>query len=296
MRLPGLFVGARLGIRQLLPLRRLLPRATACAPAALGALVFSSGRTPKLAKASRACYTRGAMKFHRPDQRSYPPLVVGSVSDWDTWRSLCDPGAQPDCDVIELRVDALPESLSADDILAQRPALPVLLTLRHEAEGGRRRNWAEADRIRLALDLLPLATLLDWEIARLKGAEELVSEAKARGITLIGSGHDFRFTPAVSTLLALEDRGRKAGIDVAKFAFRINCAEDLPVGCELLEAARGPMALMGMGELGPTSRLLYAQMGSCLIYGYLGNTPAAPGQWPAAEFRRALGMLSAFDD
>lgn len=235
------------------------------------------------------------MKFSAPNQRVYPPNVVGSVSDWETWCRLCTADEQPDCDIVELRVDALPETLTSDEILALRCPKPVLLTLRHESEGGRRPRWNESARLELALKLLPMASLLDWEIARLRDASELLSEAKRRGVTIIGSGHDFRFTPAVSTLLALEDKGRRAGIDVAKFAFRINCADDLPVGCELLEAARGPMALMGMGDLGPTSRLIYAQMGSCLVYGYLGSHPSAPGQWPAAEFRRALGMLSAFE-
>lgn len=235
------------------------------------------------------------MKFHAPNQRVYPPQVVGAVTDWETWCRLCSSDEQADCDIVELRVDALPESITADEILASACPKPVLLTLRHESEGGHRRHWNEADRLALALKLLPMASLIDWEIARLRDAGELLSEAKKRGVTIIGSGHDFRFTPAVSTLLALEDRGRRTGIDVAKFAFRLNCADDLPVGCELLEAARGPMALMGMGDLGPTSRLLYAQMGSCLVYGYLGSRPSAPGQWPAAEFRRALGMLSAFE-
>ena len=43
-----------------------------------------------------------------------------------------------------------------------------------------------------------------------------------------------------------------------------------------------PVATMGMGPLAPVSRLLCAQCGSVLNYGYLGKTPTAPGQWDAA--------------
>ena len=49
------------------------------------------------------------------------------------------------------------------------------------------------------------------------------------------------------------------------------------------------MAVMGMDAMfGPFSRILYAEHGSCLIYGYLGDTPTAPGQWSAERFYRAL--------
>lgn len=232
------------------------------------------------------------MKFLHPAQRLYPPQVVGSVTDWETWLRVTEPGADPECDIVELRVDALSAELTPRQIMERPCARPVLLTLRHESEGGCRPCWQEAERIGLAKELLPMATLLDWEIARLSQARSLITEARKRGILIIGSSHDFVDTPAVSTMLALEDKGRTHRIDIAKFAFRLNTAADMNVGCELLEAARGPMALMGMGELGPTSRLLFSQLGSCLIYGFLGSKPAAPGQWKAADFRKALAMLT----
>lgn len=231
------------------------------------------------------------MKFLHPSQRPYPPLVVGAVSDWETWLSVSEPGADPECDIVELRVDALPSTITTAQLLERRCVKPLLITLRHASEGGCRPNWEETDRIEFARQLLPMADLLDWEIARIQEAKSLLSEARKRGITLIGSSHDFIDTPAVSTMLALEDKARAQRMDIAKFAFRLNAASDMSVGCELLEDARGPMALMGMGELGPTSRLLFSQLGSCLIYGYLGSKPSAPGQWKAGDFRRALGTL-----
>ena len=122
-------------------------------------------------------------------------------------------------------------------------------------------------------------------------AGELVQAAKAAGVLLIASNHDFEKTPPLEVLLEREAAARAAGADVVKFAFRLNCVDDMMVGVELLRRATGPMAVMGMGALGPVSRLLYAQQGSCLVYGYLGNTPTAPGQWSAELFRQSLQHL-----
>lgn len=213
--------------------------------------------------------------------------VVGSVPDWQTWCCMAACG-EPKCDWLELRVDALPVDLSVDRIMEQRPSLPVLITSRHQSEGGQRVWSSESERMRMAMELLPMATALDWEIAQLSHAPAVVQAAKNAGVTLIASAHDFDKTPSLNSMLEQEAIARAAGADVVKFAFRLHTAEDMMVGVELLRRASGPMAVMGMGPLGPVSRLLYAQHGSCLVYGYVGDTPTAPGQWAAEMFRLAL--------
>lgn len=213
--------------------------------------------------------------------------VVGSVSDWQTWCAAAKGEFASACDWVELRVDALPPDITVEQLLAQRPECPVLLTVRHESEGGCR-VMPENERLSLAIRLLPLATAVDWETAQLEHAQELVSAAKAAGVTVIASNHDFEKTPSIETLRQREALARSLGADIVKFAYRLNCAEDMMTGVELLRSADGPIAVMGMGPLGAVSRLLYVQHGSCLIYGYLGDTPTAPGQWSAALCRQAL--------
>ncbi len=51
------------------------------------------------------------------------------------------------------------------------------------------------------------------------------------------------------------------------------------------------MAAFGMGERGKASRVLGPLLGAPLTYGFAGNRPAAPGQWPLAELRKALDMF-----
>ena len=151
---------------------------------------------------------------------------------------------------------------------------------------------AEAERMALAMKLLPLATALDWETAQMEHAQELIAAAKAAGVLVIASNHDFEKTPDLATLQQREAFARSLGADVVKFAYRLHSAEDMMVGVQLLRQATGSMAVMGMGSLGAVSRLLYVQHGSNLIYGYLGNTPTAPGQWSAALCKTALASTA----
>lgn len=218
------------------------------------------------------------------------PLVVGSVSTAEAWNDACAADTLP-CDVVELRADGLPAETDWSALAQMSCCRPVLVTVRHESEGGLRPMSTE-ERLHIARALLPLASALDWEIALLPEAQELVAEAHAAGVSIIASAHDFEKTPSLETLQEKEQRARALGADVAKFAFRLHRAEDMMTGVELLRRATGTTTVMGMGSLGAVSRLLYAQHGACLVYGYLGDTPTAPGQWSAALCRRTLDAIA----
>ena len=217
------------------------------------------------------------------------PLVVGSVSDMAAWNAACAAETLP-CDAVELRADGLPDDTDWAMLADMKCCRPVLVTVRHESEGGLRPMSTE-ERLRIARTLLPLAAALDWEIAQLPEALELVAEAHAAGVPIIASAHDFEKTPDLESLLEKEQAARALGADVAKFAFRLHCAEDMMTGVQLMRRASGTTTAMGMGPLGAVSRLLYAQHGACLVYGYLGDTPTAPGQWSAALCRQSLDAL-----
>ncbi len=209
------------------------------------------------------------------------------MSNWQTW---CREVVKEDlpCQWAELRMDALPPELTVEEIMDVFPRVGVLLTPRHRSEGGLR-EWSDEERLRLTMDLLPMAVAVDWEAALLPQAQELVQAAKERDVTVIASHHDFEKTPTVEAMLEIEAAARAAGADMVKFAFRVTSMEEVMVGVELLQRATGPLAVMGMDAMfGPFSRILYAEHGSELIYGYLGDTPTAPGQWSAERFYRAL--------
>lgn len=218
------------------------------------------------------------------------PLVVGSVSSLSAWQAACA-AEQLSCDVVELRADGLAAATDWAALAAHTCCRPVLVTVRHESEGGMRPISPE-ERMHTAMALLPLASALDWEIAHLDTAQELVAQAHTAGVPIIASAHDFEKTPAPEYMISLESQARAMGADVVKFAFRLHRAEDMLAGVEVLRQASGPISVMGMGPLGAVSRLLYAQHGACLVYGYLGDTPTAPGQWAAALCRRTLDAMA----
>ena len=213
--------------------------------------------------------------------------IVGCITDWQLWRQAVEGSLPLPCDVVELRVDALPPDVSYDDVLARPCPKPLLVTVRDAAEGGAR-EMPYVLRSAWALKLLPMAAMLDWELANLEKAPAMAQLVHAAGVQLVASFHDFNGTPALDDLLAKERRARELGADIAKFAFRLHSEQDMQVGLDLLSRATGPVAVMGMGPQAAQSRLLYARQGSRLVYGYLGQTPAAPGQTSAAYLQAHL--------
>jgi 3-dehydroquinate dehydratase-1 len=81
------------------------------------------------------------------------------------------------------------------------------------------------------------------------------------------------------------------GVAAVKFAAVTNSAAELERLLSLFSAKqRTPLSVMGMGELGKVSRLLFAKLGSCLNYGYF-DEATVPGQWHAARLKTLLAEL-----
>ena len=209
--------------------------------------------------------------------------VVGVISRQSDWEELSQ-SEQP-CDWVELRLDALPESARLLPLSIPCPK-PLLLTPRHISEGGNC-DWTEEERVELIRRLLPTATALDWEIAQLGSARELIAAARARGVAIIASAHYFNSMPSLAEMRDLESRAIAAGADIVKIAFTPADEAQMAAGVDFLQQPRQGIraAVMGMGPLAAASRALYTRHGSALLYGYLGHTPTAPGQLSAAECR-----------
>lgn len=216
-----------------------------------------------------------------------PTRIVGCISGWEQWCAAAAGLLPLPCDVVELRVDSLPPHLTPADVLAHPCPKPLLVTVRDTAEGGMREMPLE-ERLSWARALMPAAAMLDWEIRNLEAAPQLVQEAHACGVQLVASFHDFHATPSVQDMLSRDRAARSLGADITKFAFLLGNREDMQTGLDLMAAAGGPIAVMGMGEHGAESRILFSRHGSRLVYGYLGDTPTAPGQTSAAELTAKL--------
>lgn len=224
------------------------------------------------------------------EHQTYPPKVVASITSWEVWKTLKGKDLKDQCDWVELRVDALPPELAPEQVMEFRPDMPLLVTVRCHEEGGLRR-MPEEERFSLLRAYMPYATAIDIEIKSMRHGRELVMEAADRGILVIGSTHDFQITPGVDYLREQEKKARAYRADIVKFAFTPCVAGDIQTGVQLFKKPKGPIAVMGMGPMGPVSRLLYSQLGSCLVYGYLGDQEAAPGQWHVSLIKETLRNL-----
>ena len=129
---------------------------------------------------------------------------------------------------------------------------------------------------------------IDVEIHRGKEiVSAVVTEAKANGVSVIGSYHNFEKTPSEEELTAILEEARELGVDIGKAA----C---MPAGTDeeqredvmrLLSATEKmcekhpefPLITMSMGKAGEMSRLYGGLYGSTVSFGCAGKA-SAPGQ------------------
>lgn len=190
-------------------------------------------------------------------------------------------------DLAEVRADHLGIELCRAEMPQMK--MPAILTVRRQDEGGARFH-APGERLAAYEELLPHAAAVDLELRSVKELGSVIEHAKRKRVAVILSYHDFEATPSLRKLRETIRKAREAGADIPKIATLLRTPSD---AARLLEAfdGAGPVALMGMGALGRASRLLLAQAGSSLNYGWL-HKPQVSGQWSAAELRRILDRLA----
>jgi 3-dehydroquinate dehydratase-1 len=216
-------------------------------------------------------------------------LVVGAAHTIKGLRMVAGLRAS-DLDVVELRVDALLKDLSEVERVLPEIRLPVLLTVRHPAEGGIG-NLSTRDRQALYARFLPQAALVDVELRSIKALAEILASARKKGVRQVVSDHHFRRMPSTAELVARQRRAFRAGADIFKLAAVLPTAREFGRLMDFASRpAAKPRALMGMGTFGQVSRLALAQSGSVLNYGYL-DRPNAPGQWEARELKALLSRI-----
>lgn len=223
--------------------------------------------------------------------------IVGSFGSLQDLEKTTPFAVSENCDLAEIRLDLL---LAEKADVKSRPWKhllpgPLLFTARRIEEGGGLMLDA-ATRTALLIDVLDDCALIDIEVASIPEMAPLLEELSQRGIPWIASYHDFKQVPPPAALLHAVERAANAGAAAFKAAARLNTAADLTQLAEFQLADHSiPVATMGMGPLGAVSRLLCAQCGSVLNYGYLGETTTAPGQWDCALLKLAVSRLTPFE-
>lgn len=179
----------------------------------------------------------------------------------------------PYCDIYELRVDYLtPEEQKKAKVFPTLVDKPVILTLRRISDGGKC-DLGEKSRRAILLDAMsgPF-TFVDIEDDIKKG--ELESTAREKGIKIIRSYHDFKGVPddIYAKIQLLSSRG-----DIAKIAVTPHSMMDVIKLFKAKDENKDtPKIVIGMGDMGVATRILYKKTGSLLTFASSSTSPA-PG-------------------
>jgi len=209
-------------------------------------------------------------------------------------------------DVIEWRVDHFADIADTAGVvaLAQRirtaaRGTPLIFTRRSEREGGARTALDDAQAVRLyeAVCAARCAEFVDWELANGPASTARVRDAaRANGVALIASFHDFHATPAIGVLVDMFAQAAHQGADVAKVAVMPKDPRDVLTLLDATwQASRSldiPLISMSMGPLGAVSRIAGFLYGSALTFG-VGAGSSAPGQLAIEDLRSALAIMHA---
>ena len=221
---------------------------------------------------------------------SCPPLVVGTIHSEAGLQAARKLPTEA-LDLLELRVDAFPDTAHGLLGKVSKFRIPLIITVRHPKEGAIFPLTSD-ERERLYLEFLPVATLIDIELRSAGPLRNVLRAARETGKGVVMSRHDFHTTPDVARLEQSAKEALKAGADIFKVATVTRTPDHVGRLLAFTAGSKGKrVSVMGMGAYGKVSRLLLAQAGSLFNYGYLDKSQV-PGQWPARLLKERLAELS----
>ena len=206
-------------------------------------------------------------------------------------------------DLVEWRVDFFEGLARTDEVVAlageirRAAGAPLLFTRRSEREGGQKIALSEPQVVELyrAICSAGAVDIVDMEMESERAHLEAVRDsARASGVALLLSFHDFAATPPAARLLERYRQAQALGGDIGKLAVMPRSSADvLALLQATLQASSElaiPVAGMSMGALGAVTRLCGGEFGSALTFA-VGQAASAPGQLPIEELRRGLALL-----
>lgn len=211
-------------------------------------------------------------------------VVTGPMSD----QSIVDIAST--ADVIELRADKFPnrEYWHLAHQARRLAALPLLLTIRLQSEGG---SWSldESKRFKLFGYLLSIVDGIDVELSS-EIAPFITNKAHKQDKVVIGSRHNFNRTPSDAELEVAFLESTKLGADYAKIATSAKTLKEYErlAGFTIRHKDEG-VIVVAMDDYGPLSRITLPSLGSRLTYAFTGEAANAAGQM---NYQETAGIIN----
>ena len=207
-------------------------------------------------------------------------------------------------DIIEWRADFFDALDDTSAVLKAAGAIkkaagdtPVLFTIRSQQEGGQPIKLSDQEVLELDAEICSNTTI-EYVDVELRNAAEAIQTlrdvARKNNKKLVGSFHNFHFTPSYEEILAKLTEAKTKGLDVAKVAVMPQKLEDVLTVLSATLAAKQklqmPLITMSMGKFGAISRIIGGVFGSSLSFA-VGAKASAPGQVPIEDLKAALDII-----
>ncbi len=222
------------------------------------------------------------------------PSICVSVFDEDV-KTLVEKVNEIDADLIEIRADYI-KNINIETIKFLIENIdndnPKIFTLRSKIEGGFY-NGDEFSRIKLISKAIGNFELIDIEIStREEYLKNIIKEAKENDTDVIISYHNFKETPDENILKSIIDKERNLGANICKVATHMKDGRDLLKMFKiLLEYNNNDLCLLGMGDIGMITRILFPYFGSVIVYSYY-DRPTAKGQLHVDDMKYIFNILN----
>lgn len=210
-------------------------------------------------------------------------------------------------DIIEWRADFFEALADTEQVVALgnnikevAGDIPVIFTIRSPREGGQYILLSDEEVIELNATIC-MKTNIEYVDCELSNKREhilyLHQISNQNNTKLIGSFHNFEYTPCKQFLYDKLKEAEQYGMDAAKVAVMPKKLEDV---LELLSATleaknklKIPVITMSMGELGAVTRMIGGIFGSSLTFA-VGQSTSAPGQIPIEDLRKIIGIVQKY--
>ena len=204
--------------------------------------------------------------------------------------------AESQADVIEIRLDALPEP-AVQPFMAEINK-PLLFTNRPLWEGGAFADSEEERLAWLAAAIAAGAAYVDIELKSEPGQiQRLLELARPTRTAVIVSWHLFANTPSAPALATILQEQYRSGAQIGKIITMAHNFQDVlrVFNLQTLAAEMGfPLITFCMGKAGVISRVATLTLGGYMTYAAPdGGAPTAPGQFALTPLRGILQGIAA---